>query len=110
MSETTAPEARHEQQVLKVTQAAWSYVNPPDGQLHDPQRYARLRNELQLLRRLELATSGEVALADRILRLAASLDVVLAASVDQGKEIPPVVTEFPAVLREWAARVERSQV
>src|SRR6266508_988912 len=86
MSDATASKERHEQQMLKVTQAAWNYVNPPDGQPHDPQRYVRLRDEVQLLRRLELATPDDRALADRITRLAASVEVALAASADQGVE------------------------
>jgi hypothetical protein len=102
------PQERHEQQMLKVTQAAWNYVNPPDGQSHDPQRYARLRDEVYRLRRLELTTPAEGALADRILRLAASVEVAMASSVDQGVEVPPAVLNMPAVLRQWAATVGRS--
>jgi len=108
MSEATASQERHEQQMLKVTQAAWNYVNPPDGQAHDPRRYARLRDEVHRLRRLELATHGEAALADRIMRLAASVEVAMAASVDQGTEVPPTVTKVPALLREWAGTVNKS--
>jgi hypothetical protein len=108
MSDATASQECHEQQMLKVTQAAWSYVNPPDGQPHDPRRYERLRDELQVLRRLELATPDDRALAHRIARLAASVEVALAASADQGVEVPPAATKIPAVLRQWAATVDRS--
>jgi hypothetical protein len=107
MSEA-APQERHEQQMRRVTQAAWNYVNPPDGRSHDPQRYARLRDEVYRLRELELTTPAQGALADRIVRLAASVEVAMAFSVDQSVEVPPAVINIPAVLRQWAATVGRS--